>query len=405
MTDQPSLPISRLGAEGDGIAEGPDGQPVYVPFALPGERVANAGHGAVIETSPDRVTPPCPHFAHCGGCVAQHMSATLYRRWKQEIVATAFRQRGLDIAIDDLVTVPPASRRRATFSIAARGDVLGYHRRHSSEVINLETCPVLTPKLVAALPGLRKLAAALPGLDADTRMAVADLDGGIDVAISGLKSEVAGNRRAGLAQLAAEAGIGRLTIDGIGLVERAKVSLPTQAGAIVPPPGGFFQAVAAAEQAMVAAVLAAVPAKAKRVADLFCGLGTLSLPLAKRARVIAADGDKASLEALTAATRNNQGLKPIETKYRDLFREPLSVKELEGLDAVVLDPPRAGAREQCVMLAKSKVPVVVMLSCNPATMARDAKVLVDAGFKLTRITPIDQFLWSAHVEVVAVFRR
>jgi 23S rRNA (uracil1939-C5)-methyltransferase len=404
MSGQP-LTIEALGGGGDGVARGPDGQPVYVPFALPGETVANAGHGPLAETSPDRVEPPCPHFKACGGCVAQHMSDALYAGWKRDLVVTALRQRGLDAEVADLVRVPPRSRRRATVSIARRGAVVGFHRHHSEEVIDLAACPVVTPAIEAALPGLRRLAAALPGLDAATRIAIADLDGRLDVAVTGLASALTGERRAGVARAAAAAGIARLSIEQDIVVERETPLLATAAGAVAPPPGAFFQAVAAAEQAIVETVLAGLPKKAKRVADLFCGVGTLTLPLARRARVFALDGDKTALAALDDAARRNQGLKPIETRRRDLFREPLSRKELESLDAVVLDPPRAGAREQCMALAEADVPVVAMVSCHPATLARDLRVLVGGGYRLGLITPIDQFLWSAHVECVAILTR
>ena len=207
-----------------------------------------------------------------------------------------------------------------------------------------------------------------------------------------------------LANFAASNGFARLTIGTETVVTHADPRLVTSAGSIVVPPDAFFQAVAAAETAIVSAVLAGLP-KVKRVADLFSGLGTLSLPLARVARVLAVDSERPLLDALAHATRHTQGLKPVETLRRDLFREPLSPKELEGIDAAVLDPPYAGAKAQCERLASSKVKTVIMVSCHPGTLARDARTLVQGGYTLQRVTPIDQFLWSNHVETVAIFRR
>jgi 23S rRNA (uracil1939-C5)-methyltransferase len=410
MRTSPALTITRLGAEGDGHAEGADGQSVFVPFALPGETVANGGNGPLSETSPDRVAATCRHFTVCGGCVAQHMGDELYARWKRDTVVTAFQQRNLTPLIDDLVRVAPHSRRRATFSVAIRprGDgpreIMGFHARASADVFALEECPVLTPRIVAAIPHLKLLVGLVKAWNAETRIAVADLDQGLDVQLEGIKASLSADLRARLGEVSARGGFARLSLGRETIIEHGAPGLVTRAGTIVPPPGGFFQAVAAAETEIVDRMLAAIP-KAKRIADLFSGLGTLSLPLAQKGRVLAADGDKLALEALARAARNATGLKPIETRLRDLFREPLSLKELEGVDAVVLDPPRAGAKAQCEVLAKSKIPTVVMVSCSPATLGRDARALVDGGYKIERVTPIDQFLWSHHVETVTVFRR
>jgi 23S rRNA (uracil1939-C5)-methyltransferase len=236
-------------------------------------------------------------------------------------------------------------------------------------------------------------------------VAVADLDGGLDVLIEGASSKLSADLSSWVATKAAQLGIARLTIGRDTIMERAAVTLPGSVGSLRPHPGAFFQAVAEAETAMVQAVVAGLPKKVKRIADLFCGLGTLTLPLAKYAPVFAADSEKVALAALDVAARHAQGIKAITTRYRDLAGEPLSVKELEVYDTVVLDPPRAGARAQCEALAKSKVQTVIMVSCNPQSLARDAGVLIDGGFKIKTVTPIDQFLWSAHVESVAVFRR
>jgi 23S rRNA (uracil1939-C5)-methyltransferase len=404
------LVVTRLGAAGDGIAFAPDGRAIFVTGALPGEAVADGGAGAFSPTSPDRVTPPCAHAEACGGCVAQHMGDGLYSAWKRDIVIGAFTQHGLTPNVRDLVRVPPHSRRRATYSvthIGGRWDV-GFHERRSPKVIAVPQCPVVTPAITQALPVLAEFVAALgPAAKSagEIRIAVADLDGGLDVAITGPVPKPNGLLAAKLAAIANRGRVARLTVGADTLLTRATPRLPTPGGAIASPPGAFFQAVAEAEAAILAAVQASLPRKPKRIADMFCGVGTLSLPLAQRASVFAVDSDAAALAALDAARRHAQGLKPIETRVRDLFREPLSPKELEPFDVVVLDPPRAGAKAQVEMLAKSKVATVVMVSCDPGTLARDCKLLADAGFKLGAVTPIDQFLWSNHVEAVVTLTR
>ena len=399
-TAAPTYTVERIDHRAEAVVKGPDGSSMSVPVhALPGEMIVD---GRCDGSSPDRIEPACRHFEACGGCVAQHMSPAFYARWKTGLVAQALRAHGLAPAIDPLITVSPRTRRRAKFSVTTKA--LGFHAAAEATVIDLAECPVVTAKIEAALPRLRELISLLGAPNDETRIAVADLHGGLDVVVTELKSELTAGRRSKLANFAASHGFARLTIGDETVVTHADPRLVTSSGSIVAPPDSFFQAVAEAETAIVAAVLAGLP-KVKRVADLFCGLGTLSLPLARVARVLAVDTERRLLDALVHATRHTQGLKPIEALRRDLFREPLSAKELEGIDAVVLDPPFAGARAQCERLAASKVKSVVMVSCHPGTLARDAKVLVGGGFDLLRVTPIDQFLWSNHVECVAVFRR
>lgn len=401
------LIITRLGAAGDGIAHTVDRKPIFVAGGLPGETVLNAGQGAVQHTSPDRVTPPCPHFGVCGGCIAQHMGDTLYAAWKRDIAVQALAHRSIVAPVERLVRIAPRTRRRATFSLGRAAGDIGFHQSRSDVVVPLTTCTVATPRISAALPGLADLASRLSPTKsrADVRISVADLDGGLDVNLIGVAAPTAAAARADIATSAVRIGLARLAIDGDIILTRAIPRLTTRAGAITPPPGAFFQAVALAESAVVDAVIAGLPKKPKHIADLFSGVGTLSLPLAQHARVHAVDDDAAALAALTAATRATQHLKPIDTRRRDLFREPLSAKELEPFDVVVLDPPRAGAKAQIDILATSGPPTVIMVSCDPGTAARDLRRLIDAGYRLTRVTPIDQFLWSPHVELVATLDR
>ena len=396
----PSYTVEHVDHRAQAIVTGPDGKPMTIPiYALPGENIID---GRCDGLSPERITPACCHFESCGGCVAQHMSPAFYARWKSDLVARALRGHGIAIDIDPLVTIPSQTRRRAKFSVTPKA--FGFHAAGEATVIDIAECPVVTRKIEGALPRLRELVSLLGAPNEETRVAVADLAGGLDVVVTGFKSELTATRRTKLANLAASAGFARLTVGTDTVVTHAAPRLVTSVGDVVVPPDAFFQAGAEAETAIVTAVLAGLP-KVKRIVDLFSGLGTLSLPLARVARVLAVDSEQRLLDALTHAARHTQGLKPIETLRRDLYREPLSPKELEGIDAAVLDPPYAGAREQCLRLAASKVKTVVMVSCHPGTLARDAKTLINGGYALLRVTPIDQFLWSNHVEAVAVFRR
>jgi 23S rRNA (uracil1939-C5)-methyltransferase len=398
--------IIGLGAQGDGVADTTDG-PQYVPFALPGEVVRVGGDGLpelLSAPSPARRRPPCRHFGVCGGCVAQHMDETLYADWKRSIVVDALRQRGLEAEVAPLVRIGAGTRRRAVLAARreARGIMLGYHRRRSHDLFALEECPVLEPAIVNSLQGLCSIAAALGR--AEVRLTVLSTPAGLDVATDAGGPTIDPRTAAALAQLASTHRVARISIGSETILHRSSPALDLGGIAVTPPPGTFAQAVAEAEAVMIERVAAAV-GKSRRVADLFAGIGTFALPLARTARVLAVDGDERALAALADAARRASGLKPIETRRRDLFREPLSSKELEDIDAVVLDPPRAGARAQAEALAKSAVPVVVAVSCDPGTLARDARILVDGGYTLDSVTPVDQFLFSAHVEAVAVLRR
>ena len=411
MAETDEIEIARLGAQGDGIA-GTASNPLYVPYALPGERVRIA-HGdgrtrlvEVIRPSADRIAPVCRHFGICGGCVAQHMAADVYRRWKRDSVAQAFAHRGLDVTIGEVVGVAPASRRRAVLEARRDGAavVLGFHAGGSHDIVDIAACPVLVPAIEAALPALRELAAAVLAPRDTCRMTITAAGNGLDLALDAAAADIPALARARLSQLAARAGIVRLTANGVLVVQTAVPTLELGGTTVRLPPATFIQACAEAETA-IAGIIAGAVGKSKRVADLFCGIGTFTFRLAAKARVLALDSDQPALAALHEAARHAQGLKPIEVRTRDLLREPLSRGELDDLDAVVLDPPRTGAKAQAEMLAKSKVPIVAAVSCNPATLARDARILVDGGYVIEAVTPIDQFVWSQHVEAVAVLRR
>ncbi|MFY0614597.1 MAG: class I SAM-dependent RNA methyltransferase [Hyphomicrobiaceae bacterium] len=402
--------IVRLGAHGDGVTEDA-GDPQFVPFALPGERWRQTGDGGFerLSDAPGRVVPPCPHYGTCGGCVAQHMSETVYTEWKTNLVRQAFAHHGITSDLRPLWRAPPGSRRRVTFSVAAADGRIrfGFREARSHTLVEIKACTIAAAEIVDVLPVLGTVLAEIANngpLPSDTRLHVMRADNGIDVLVSGVKKTLSAAVREKLAGVADQGGILRLIVGNDEIFQSAHPVLQVAGADLRLPAGVFTQAVAAAETAMAVAVVKAL-GRAKRVADLFCGLGTFALPIAKRARVVAIDNQSDAVAALAGAVRHAQGLKPVECVTRDLFREPLSRNELKAFDAVVFDPPRAGAIAQSEALARSKVPCVVAVSCNPATLARDLRILIDGGYTLHSVLPIDQFLFSAHVEAIAVLRR
>lgn len=410
MADERDLLINRLGAQGDGVADA-DGRNIFVPFALPGERITAEIEGErarllrVLEPSPERIAPVCKHFGKCGGCTVQHLAPGAYASWKQALVIDAFRARGLEPQVD-LLQRPAGKRRRAALkALWKEGDVeIGFHEAASHELVAIEECPVLESKIVAALPAVAKLIAPLLPKRTEVRVTITLTRSGLDVEIDGTERKLTPEIRSALASGASTLGLARLVVGGDVVVEILQPFLTFGAADVILPPGVFAQAVDAAETEIANRVVA-VMGKAKRVADLFCGLGAFTFPLAARARVSAYDGSQSAITALANAAKKTSGLKPIDAVVRDLFRDPLSPLELNDHDVVVFDPPRVGAEAQSQRLARSKVKTVVAVSCNPATLARDGRHLVDGGYKIESVTPVDQFVYSAHVEAVAVFRR
>lgn len=408
MTDSLDVEIVRIGARGDGVAMR-DGEPVYVPYALPGERwrLDVEGNLRVADGPLARAEAVCQHFMTCGGCVAQHMPPEVYRAWKRDLVAEAFRHRGIEAEVEPLVSVTAGSRRRAAFGVHVTGDAvrLGFREEGSHTLVDLAECPVLDPAIMAAFVGLKALARRILRDGETGRLAVTKLDQGLDVAFDAVRKGLSPDVRETLAGDARRMGLVRLSIGGEPIMAAGAGTVTIAGAAIRVEPSMFLQAVPEAEQALATLVLAGLPKRVKSIADLFSGVGTLTLPLARRATVSAFDSDREAIAALGDAVRHAQGLKPVAARVRDLFREPLSARELAGFDAAVFDPPRAGAAAQAERLAASKVPVVIAVSCNPATLARDARTLIDGGYRMGRVTPVDQFVYSAHVEAVAVFRR
>ncbi|HEX7798827.1 MAG TPA: class I SAM-dependent RNA methyltransferase [Asticcacaulis sp.] len=411
--DSFDLDIARVGFQGDGLSA--DGH--IVPLTLPGERVrVREGKGQaelldILTPSPRRVTPPCPHYAACGGCALQHWDMAAYSDWKREVVIAHLRRAGLEGEVAPIFTVPPHSRRRVGLHARKTGKsvLLGFKARRSWTLVPIETCVIAEPAIVAALPHLRDLAAPLfeHPKSAPILHVTASLTG-LDIDISGVERSKSGglsaDARMRIAMTAAEADLARVTMGDDILYQARPAMIAFGRARAALPAGSFLQASREAEVEMARLVTEGI-AGAKRVADLFCGAGAFSFPLAEQATVLALDGAAPAIAALRTAIASAPGLKTITAEARDLFRRPLLAEEMKGLDAVVFDPPRAGAEAQSREIARSNLSRAVAVSCNPATFARDAKILTEAGFRLDSVTPIDQFLWSAHVELVAVFSR
>ncbi len=421
-----TVTVTDIAHKGDGVAvflTETGEKRLFVGGALPGEtvRVEITGEGVnergrvieVLHASPDRVEAPCPVFDRCGGCSLQHWGEAAYLAWKRRQIIEAFLDRGIEAEVAETVATGPASRRRAVIAVQRRtgAPVAGFRERLSHTVVEADGCLVVAPRIRASMPRLVRLSHLLAFGPKGATFTVLDTETGLDVAVG--DAELPAERRQQAITLALELGFARLSV-GREIVVEARAPVVRFGGvAVMPPPGAFLQAVTAAEEAMarlvetaVADALARRPKKAKgpaRVADLFAGCGTFSLRLASLAAVHAVEYDRTALDALSFAARHTAGLKPVTIEARDLARRPLMAKELAGYDAVVFDPPRDGAAPQVKELAKSSVPVIVAVSCNPATLARDARYLVDAGWRMGPVTPIDQFLWTHHVEAVTVF--
>ncbi len=420
--------VGSVGLDGDGIATLPDGTTLYLPVTLPGERVRavpNARRGTgltgpfeLVDASPDRVEPPCPHFPECGGCTVQHWADAPYAAWKAELVAQALRRAGFECEPGAVSRTPPLARRRMDLAIRraaasgasaaggpGAGVLVGLHRPRSAEVVDLHTCLVLHPALFALVAPLRVLMERLRCFRREASAVVNLLDTGPDLLLRS-DAPLGTNDRTLLAGFAQEHGLARVCwAQGDGEPETAcslrPAHLVLSGAAVAPAPGAFLQASPQGEAAIVAAVLAGLPAKLKpkaRIVELFSGYGTLSLPLAAHGRVVAYEGDEAACLALRRASGGR-----IEVVRRDLQRQPPQPRELEGAACVVLDPPWTGAGATMAPLVAAKVPRVIYVSCNPVVLGRDATALKAAGYRLLSVAVIDQFLWSSRVEAVAVF--
>jgi 23S rRNA (uracil1939-C5)-methyltransferase len=408
------LVIDHVGHRGDGVAFA-DGHTVFVPYTLGGETVeagAVAGHPdrrvllRVDTASAERIAPFCPYFGACGGCAIQHWQSGSYRAWKRQSVVDTLAHSHIECPVDELVDAHGAGRRRIT-AHARRGSDgelrVGFAAANSHAIVAIDDCPILDPGLHGALDAARALAEVL-------KPTTKPLDIQLTATINGLDADVRGSGPlptaliATLSRVAEQHRLARLTRHGELVLMRTPPVVSIGTAQVTLPPGSFLQATVAGEEALAALVFKHCKG-AKHIADLFCGVGPFALRLATRARIAAFDSDAGAVAALQKAAMATSGLKPIKAEARDLFRRPLMPQELRDFDAVVFDPPRQGAQAQAQQLAASKIPVVVAVSCNAATFARDARILIDGGYRIESVTPVDQFRHTPHVELIARFAR
>jgi 23S rRNA (uracil1939-C5)-methyltransferase len=405
------LLIDRLGHRGDGVTDG-GGGPIYVSGTLPGEIVEvepvpgqpDRRHLLHVEApSMERTAPICPHFGICGGCALQHWTSAPYRSWKRGLVVEALRQAGIEAPVGDLIDAHGEGRRRVVFHARRSShDVLevGFSAARAHQVIPIDRCPVLAKSLDGALRAAWTIAEVLVPTKKPLDIQVTATDAGLDIDVRGSGPLTAKMTAALIGVAAQQPDLARLTRHGELIAQQRMPTVRMGAASVQLPPAAFLQATAEGEMVLSRLVLDSCIG-AKNIADLFAGVGPFALRLAAQARVVAVDDDEAAIAALRHAAAGTPGLKPITAERRDLFKNPLLVQELKRFDAVVFDPPRQGADAQSRLLAQSGVPLIVAVSCNPGTFARDTRHLLDGGYRLGVVTPVDQFRYSAHVEIVA----
>jgi 23S rRNA (uracil1939-C5)-methyltransferase len=389
------ITIEHLNWRGEGMSAGQTFRNV-----LAGETIDPAT-GQVLQFSPERIEPFCKYYDKCGGCQLQHWQQTPYQDWKKNLIVTALKKRGLDFPVGEIIDAHGTGRRRVSLHVRRKeGAVIaGFMAARSHDLMDIDQCPILVPALQNSTDIARKLGGKLGDCDVSLMAA----DSGLDVSIKA-ERKIADEQMPRLAGLAAEMNLARLTINGNMVATRAMPVVAIGKALVQVPPGSFLQATKAGEEALAMLVMNAL-GKAKSVADLFCGVGPFALRIAEKAKVTAIDSDKPAIASLVQAVRLTTGIKPLKAEVRDLMREPLVANELKDFDAVVFDPPRAGAEAQARQLAKSNVKTVVAVSCDPASFARDAEILVGGGYKLKSLTAVDQFKWTSHVEIVGAFSR
>lgn len=403
--------IEKLGRQGDGIFF-ENGKEVFVPYSLPGDVLDVTGKGPrrsiseVVQPSADRNQPICRHFGMCGGCQLQHMNDKAYEDWKLGLLSEALQKAGITHKPDRLVSYPAASRRKAVFSANRKDGELqfGFSKAGSNDLVSIEECPVLDTPLQQALPNLETFAASLPLGARPTRISVLATANGLDVNVEEItiKSDV---QQRATVRKALDLGFARLALDGEQAIEARKPILTMGKASVVPPPGAFVQAIAAVENDMTDLVTMHLSG-AKKVADLYCGVGTFALRLAEHSQVWALEDNEAAIASLDRAWRETAGeLKQLNSEVRNLERRPASFKELKKIDGLVFDPPRAGAELQSIQISKSKVPKVAAVSCNPTTLARDLTLLLDGGYKINQIVAFDQFRFTHHLETIVLLEK
>ena len=410
MAETEHLVIDHVGQRGDGVAVS-GAASIYVPYVLGGETVevaADAGHPdrrrlvEVERASPERVAPFCPHFGVCGGCAIQHWDSERYRAWKREIVVTTLAQAGIRCDVAPLIDAHGRGRRRLTLH-ARMGthEVLkvGFAAAHSHDIVPIDRCPVLDPDLAGALEAAWAIAEPLISVGKPLDIQITATSSGLDVDVRGsgpLATAMIGR----LSRVAELHGLARLTRHGELVLMRTPPVIGIGAALVALPPGSFLQATVAGEETLAALVTDHCK-RGKYVADLFCGVGPFALRLATKSRIAAFDSDAGAVAVLQKAATSTSGLKPLKAETRDLFHRPLMPQELRDYDTVVFDPPRQGAQAQVTQLAASKIATLVAVSCNVTTFARDLKILIDGGYTIEGVTPVDQFRHTPHVELVA----
>ena len=408
------LVIDHVGHRGDGVAFA-GGHTVFVPYTLGGETVDAepvADHpdrrqlSRIERPSAKRIAAFCKYFGACGGCAIQHWQPAAYRAWKRGIVVDTLVHAGIECEVGELVDAHGAGRRRITVHArrGADGELrVGFAAASSHAIVAIDDCPILDPGLHGALDAARALAEVLKPTSKPLDIQVTATSNGLDVDVRG-SGPLPTALIATLSRLAEQHRLARLTRHGELVLMRTPPTIAIGAAQVILPPGSFLQATVAGEEAL-AALVSEHCRRAKHIADLFCGVGPFALRLAAKSRVSAFDSDAGAVTALQKAATSTSALKPVKAEARDLFRRPLVPQELRDYDTVVFDPPRQGAEAQVKHLAASKIPVVIAVSCNVATFARDARILIDGGYRIEGVTPVDQFRHTPHVELVARFRR
>ncbi len=414
------IEITSVGAQGDGIGEGPDG-PIYVPMTMAGDTVKasitrkdrNGTYANLVEVitpSADRTEGMCKHFGKCGGCSLQMMPDDMYKKWVKSRAVAAIAHHGFDgDLVTDPILSPVGSRRRVAFKVlkTAGGLVFGFNASGSHQVVPMTECPVAHEAITSLFAPLKQILTTTLGDRAAGTVHATLTATGVDLLID-VPMKLSLDHRVEWAEFADKHDIAAIHWQDDGFMDPVIIrreAIMDLSGTYVPlPPASFIQATKEGEDAIVGEIVAAC-AGSKRVVDLFSGIGTFTFPLAKSSQVLAVEGAQGAIDALKYGSDKAVGLKQIITKHRDLFRRPLTTKELSAFDAIVFDPPRAGAKDQAEEIAKSNATTVVAVSCNPNTFSRDARILVDGGYTLDKVVPVDQFLWSPHVELVGVFKK
>jgi 23S rRNA (uracil1939-C5)-methyltransferase len=398
----PNYRVESLGSQGDGLVRKGE-EAIHLSRVLPGERVELAGDrlARVVTPSPDRIEAMCKHFATCGGCKLQHWADAPYRAWKRDRVVNSLRRQNISVEVDELVDAHGEGRRRVTLHVREIDGTwrAGFMQQKSHQLAAIDQCPILVPALARAC----EIAAAFGPVLGPCDVAITVASNGLDVAVKAERSAVA-RRLPVLVSLFNAFGLLRLSVNGETITATALPCVDIDGVSAGLPHNAFLQATAKGEGELAARVVKFL-AKSRNIADLFCGVGTFALRLAKSAPVFAVDSDASAVTCLVETVQRAQKLKPIRTDSRNLYTSPLVPPELKEFDGVVLDPPRAGAEAQVRNLARSTVTRIAYVSCDPDSFARDAKALCDAGFTLENVSPVDQFKFSHHVEIVGCFSR